>query len=146
MNSLDEIDAFLDDEFEERFDFDDIIIDFTNEDDAIEDFQSQFTEYYNSGNDYVDLGEIKQLLNFDKTMKILEYLRDKFDEIGDDWELCKFGDNILKTYTYFYMMENHYGRYYGEIEHYFAQRAEAEAEEEEEEEEEEPEPELPPAQ
>ena len=142
MNSLNQINAFLDDDFEERFNFDDIIIDFTNEDDAIEDFQSQFGEYYNSDNDYVDLGEIKSLLNFDKTMKILDYLREQFDDFGDDWELRKYGDNILKSYIYFYMMENHYGRYCGQIEEYFAQRAEAEGEGEEEE----PEPELPPAQ
>ena len=138
MNSLDEINTFLDDDFEERFNFDDIIINFTDECDAIEDYNNQFGKYYNGDNDYVDLGEIKPLLNYDKTMKILEYLRERFGELGWDWEFCKFGDNILKSYIFFYMMENHNGKYYEKIEDYFAQQ--------EEEEEEEEEPELPPAQ
>ena len=150
MNSLDEINAFLDDEFEERFHFDDIVIDFTNADDAISDFESQFGEYYNSDIDYVDLGEIKQLCNFNKVMKICEFVAEKYEEYDMTIEKSHFEDNdkILKAYIYFYMDENHYGRYVTEIEEYFAQRAEAEAEEEaeEEEEEEEPEPELPPAQ
>ena len=40
MNSLDEINTFLDDDFEERFNFDDIIINFTDECDAIEDYNT----------------------------------------------------------------------------------------------------------
>jgi len=136
MNSLDEINAILDDDFEERFNFDDIIINFTNADDAIEYFESEYTEYYNSDNNYIDLGEIKELCNFDKTMKICEYIVEQSDEIGCDWELRKFGDNILKIYIFFYMMEHHENKYRTQIEEYFAQQEEEEEEEEE----------LPPAQ
>jgi len=144
MNSLDEINAILDDDFEERFNFDDIIIDYTNAADAIQDFFKQFIEYYNTDKDYIDLGEIKPLLNFDKTMKICKYIAEQYEERGLELELLRFDDHILKIYIFFYMLEHHENKYESQIEEYFAQREEAEWELPEEEEE--PEPELPPAQ
>ena len=134
MNSLIDVFTILDADFEEAFNFDDIIINFTNADDAIEDFRDEFSERYNSDNDYIDLGEIKSLLNFDRTMKICEYIIEHSEENGFDWELRKFGDNILKSFIFLYMTDL-MGEFELQIEQYFSLPEEEEGE-----------PELPPAQ
>ena len=136
MNSLNQINAFLDDDFEDRFELEEFNQEDTKEE-AIDYFERYFEDMYNGEIDYVDLSEIKELCNFNKVMKICEYVAEKYEEYDMTIEKSHFEDNdkMLKAYIYFYYMENKKQEFITKIEDYY-----------DEEEEPEPEPELPPAQ
>ena len=133
MNSLNQINAFLDDDFEDRFELEEF--NQGDKEEAIDYFESYFEDMYNGEIDYVDLSEIKELCNFNKVMKICEYVAEKYEEYDMTIEKSHFEDNdkMLKAYIYFYYMENKKQEFITKIEDYY-------------DEEEEPEPELPPAQ
>ena len=135
MNSLTQINAFLDDDFEDRFELEEF--NQGDKEEAIDYFESYFEDMYNGEIDYVDLSEIKELCNFNKVMKICEYVAEKYEEYDMTIEKSHFEDNdkMLKAYIYFYYMENKKQEFITKIEDYY-----------DEEEEPEPEPELPPAQ
>ena len=135
MNSLNQINAFLDDDFEDRFELEEF--NQGDKEEAIDYFESYFEDMYNGEIDYVDLSEIKELCNFNKVMKICEYVAEKYEEYDMTIEKSHFEDNdkMLKAYIYFYYMENKKQEFITKIEDYY-----------DEEEEPEPEPELPPAQ
>ena len=135
MNFLNQINAFLDDDFEDRFELEEF--NQGDKEEAIDYFESYFEDMYNGEIDYVDLSEIKELCNFNKVMKICEYVAEKYEEYDMTIEKSHFEDNdkMLKAYIYFYYMENKKQEFITKIEDYY-----------DEEEEPEPEPELPPAQ
>ena len=135
MNSLTQINAFLDDDFEDRFELEEF--NQGDKEEAIDYFERYFEDMYNGEIDYVDLSEIKELCNFNKVMKICEYVAEKYEEYDMTIEKSHFEDNdkMLKAYIYFYYMENKKQEFITKIEDYY-----------DEEEEPEPEPELPPAQ
>ena len=135
MNSLNQINAFLDDDFEDRFKLEEFNQEDTKEE-AIDYFETYFEDMYNGEIDYVGFGELKEYCNFDKVMKICEFVAEKYEEY--DMTINKshfedFGDKILKSYIYFYYMENQKQEFITKIQDYY-------------DEEEEPEPELPQAQ
>ena len=135
MNFLNQINAFLDDDFEDRFELEEF--NQGDKEEAIDYFERYFEDMYNGEIDYVDLSEIKELCNFNKVMKICEYVAEKYEEYDMTIEKSHFEDNdkMLKAYIYFYYMENKKQEFITKIEDYY-----------DEEEEPEPEPELPPAQ
>ena len=117
MNSLREIDDILDIHFAEEFN-EDYISNYTEKDDCIDEFENDFECYYNSDRDYIDLGEIKQLCNFNQVMKICEFVAEKYEEYDMTIDKSDFEDNdkILKAYIYFYMNETHRTEFLCEIE------------------------------
>ena len=72
-------------------------------------FEYDFNTNYNDENDYVDLGEIKQLCSYNMVMKICEYVAEKYQEYGMDVEKSHFEDTnkILKSYIFFYIDDTH---------------------------------------
>jgi hypothetical protein len=119
MNSLTQINAILDDHFASEFN-EEYISNYETKDDAISDFEGDLECYYNSETDYIDLGEIKQLCNFNKVMKICEFVAEKYEEYDMTIEKSHFEDNdkILKAYIYFYMEETHRHEFLCKIEQY----------------------------
>ena len=101
MDSLRNINNFLDEKFERRFKLCDFVSHKTREN-AIADFEFSFEMDYNGGTDDVVLEEIKQLCDFDKVMSICAYVAETYNEYGMTLSTPHF-KKILRVYIYLYL-------------------------------------------
>lgn len=120
MNPLTDINAIIAQDFEDHYTDDEFIEEFETADDARDYFDADFEERYNSDNLYVDLDDIKQHLNYIKTMLIAMYVSEKRDEYGMQFDTSLFNDDMmLKSYIYFYVYEEYAVDYINRIERHF---------------------------
>ena len=119
--NLDKINTFLDNHFHEEFLSQEYLAQFDNQQEAKEVFEEDFEYRYNSDEGFnIDLNYIISKCNYLTTMKICEFVSEKYEEHGMSLETSLFGlvDKILKTYIYFYMDEKHKNKFIQEIEEY----------------------------
>ena len=113
--SLTEINDILDNHFAECFGIDDPMCEYNftfdkQYEDSIYEFLEAFEELYNSENVPDCFFDIKNMCNFNMTMKICEYVADKYEELFDialDKSYFEDNEKILKAYIYYYMLEVH---------------------------------------
>ena len=123
MNSMMKINTFLDADFEDRIELEEFNQENTKEE-ATDYFERYFEDMYNGEMDYVDLSEIKELCNFNTIMNICEYVFEKYVDFGMTIDGVEFGDKILKSYIYFYYMENNKQEFITKIEDHYDAKAE----------------------
>jgi len=116
MDSLRNINKYLDADFERRFELNEFIQDTKEE--TIEEFDIYFEDMYNGEFDYVDLEEIKQLCDFNKVMSICAYVAERYDDYDMTIETSHFEDKdkILKAYIYFYYCDKNKPNFIQQIE------------------------------
>ena len=119
MNSLRHINNYLDEDIKNRFDLDEFIQEDTKKE-ALDCFDRYFEDMYNGDMDYIDLGELKQLCDFNRVMEICAFVADKYDEydMTMDKQYFEDKDKIIKSYIYFYYCETHKQEFIQQIEEY----------------------------
>jgi hypothetical protein len=135
MHSLMEINNYIDQDFDDHFNH--LTLNnntIEDKEEAIEEFEKDFEERYNTMMDNIDLQEIKEMLDFNKTMIICRFVKEQYEEFGTDIDSSDFGDKLLRTYIYFYLIKARRSEFIEEIEkHYDGEWVLIESEESEDE-------------
>ena len=116
MTTLNNLNCYLDEDFERNFVTEEYIEVWEDEHDILEYFDNEFEERYNS-EIYCFHEEAKDLLGFDEAMEVCRYVDDHFE--GWSAPSSDFGDEMLKMYIYFYMVEKHKGEFIEKIKKYY---------------------------
>ncbi len=92
--------------------------------DAVELFENEFNERYNSDNEYLDYCELnKMAINFYRSVMMIRFLLEKYEEYGYDVKPRKFQtDLLLKQYVIFYLEEEVKELHINHIEAYYAEK------------------------
>ncbi len=112
MTTLNNLNCYLDEDFERNFVTEEYIEVWEDEHDILEYFDNEFEERYNS-DIYCFHEEAKDLLGFDEAMEVCRYVDDHYE--GWSAPSSDFGDEMLKMYIYFYMVEKHKGEFIEKI-------------------------------
>jgi len=125
MNCLEEINAFLDQDFKSCFELPSFIAehDHTDKEYSIDCFKYCFDKHYN-GKDYSLSIYVKDLLDVDRIMKICEYIIDKVGEdlCGDISLFENNGIKLIHEYIYYYLRDTHRPEFIQQIEDYYDMR------------------------
>jgi hypothetical protein len=115
MTTLNNLNCYLDAEFERIFIVEEFLEAWDDEHDILEDFNNEFEERYNS-EIYCIHEEAKDLLGFDEAMEVCRYV---VEEDEDFCPCCFFNDKMIKSYIYIYMEEKHKGEFIEKIKKYY---------------------------
>jgi hypothetical protein len=116
MTTLNNLNCYLDEMFEELYPDEEYLEDWECEEDALNYFIEDFKDRFNSDIDYF-YEEAKEMLHFDEAMEVCRYVDDHYE--GWSAPSSDFGDKMLKMYIYFYMEEKHKGEFIEKIKKYF---------------------------
>jgi len=131
MNPLTEINDYITEDFNNEFeDIQEWLDGMDLEDqprtaeEAVELFDREFDERYNSELEYLDYYEINRMAtNFNKSVMMIRFLLEKYQEFGFDVEAHFFQtDLLLKRYVIFYLEEEVKSQHIDSLEAYYAEK------------------------